>query len=202
MPDWTSLASLVLTSLAVMGSPGPATVSVTAVGATFGVRRTLPYLVGLILGTSAVLAIVAAGLTAALLSLPFLAPALIGASLAYVLFLAYQIATAPPLSAIDPAVDAPGVPGGIILGVANPKAYFAIGAVFAANRLAVDPATEALMKTAVLFAMIIVIHLAWLLAGAAIAGTLRDPARARVVNIGLAIALVVFSAVALIPRGG
>ncbi len=36
--------SLFLTALVVMGCPGPVTVSVTAVGAAFGVRLSLPYI--------------------------------------------------------------------------------------------------------------------------------------------------------------
>jgi threonine/homoserine/homoserine lactone efflux protein len=39
MPEWSALLSLVLTSLAIMGSPGPSTISLTAVSASFGVAR-------------------------------------------------------------------------------------------------------------------------------------------------------------------
>jgi len=53
---WSSLAALVLTSLAIMGSPGPATISLTGSGVAFGVRRSARYLAGIILGTTAVLA--------------------------------------------------------------------------------------------------------------------------------------------------
>ena len=49
------LLSLIVASLVVMGSPGPSTVSVTAVGAAFGLGRSLGYLSGLIAGTVAVL---------------------------------------------------------------------------------------------------------------------------------------------------
>jgi hypothetical protein len=150
MPTLESLTALTLASLAVMGSPGPATISVTAVGGTFGVKRALPYLAGLILGTTTVLLIVAAGLTTVLLSLPFLAPVLVAGSLVYVLDLAYRIATAPPLAEIHPAAVAPPLWGGLALGIANPKAYFAIAAVFAANRLAADPPLDAIEKTPVI----------------------------------------------------
>src|SRR6266481_3881077 len=92
---------LILASLVVMGSPGPSTMSVTAVGAAFGFRRSLAYLTGLILGTTAVLVAVAAGVVAMLMSLPRLAPVLVAASAAYIVYLAIKIATAPPLARQD-----------------------------------------------------------------------------------------------------
>ena len=49
------LLSLIVASLIVMGSPGPSTISVTAVGAAFGLRRSLGHLAGLIAGTLVVL---------------------------------------------------------------------------------------------------------------------------------------------------
>jgi threonine/homoserine/homoserine lactone efflux protein len=51
--SWRPLAALILASAAVMGSPGPSTMSVTAVGAAFGLRRSLDYLWSLILATVA-----------------------------------------------------------------------------------------------------------------------------------------------------
>ncbi len=49
--------------------------------------------------------------------------AVIWSSLAYILWLAYHIATAPPLSEPTAAAKAFTVAGGIILGIANPKAW-------------------------------------------------------------------------------
>jgi threonine/homoserine/homoserine lactone efflux protein len=67
---FAALSSLILMSAIVMGSPGPSTVSVTAVGAAFGWRRSLPYAIGLIAGTTAVLAAVAGGVFTLVLSVP------------------------------------------------------------------------------------------------------------------------------------
>ncbi|TIN07328.1 MAG: LysE family translocator, partial [Mesorhizobium sp.] len=69
---WQQLLALVLASAAVMGSPGPATISVAAVGAAFGLRDSLRYASGIILGTVAVLLVVATGITAMLASVPTL----------------------------------------------------------------------------------------------------------------------------------
>jgi hypothetical protein len=52
---WGSIPPLLLISLAVMGSPGPATISPVAVGSVFGARHSLKYLIGIIVGTTVVL---------------------------------------------------------------------------------------------------------------------------------------------------
>jgi threonine/homoserine/homoserine lactone efflux protein len=193
--------SLILASLAVMGSPGPSTMSVTAVGAAFGFRRSLAYATGLILGTTAILVAVAAGVVAMLMSVPRLAPVLVGASAAYIAWLAFKIATAPPLSRPDPAARAPSFAGGFLLGVANPKAYLAIAAVFAGTTLAGDtPIVEALLKIAVLTIMIVVIHLGWLTAGVSLSRLLRHPVSSRIVNLLFA-AILITTTVAAVVRG-
>ena len=60
-----------------MGSPGPATISLTAAGSAYGLRRSLGYLAGIVVGTTLVLLAVATGITAALLAVPGLRPVLI-----------------------------------------------------------------------------------------------------------------------------
>lgn len=178
------LLSLLVASLLVMGSPGPSTISVTAVGAAFGLRRSIAYTSGLIAGTVLVLLAVAAGVVAMLLALPSIAPVLLVASVGYILYLAVLIATAPPLGVHDASRDAPSFGGGLLLALANPKAYVAIAAVFAGSSL---PAS---LKVAVIAAMVVLIHAAWLAAGAAFAQVLRDPVWSRRVNVSLAVALV------------
>jgi threonine/homoserine/homoserine lactone efflux protein len=194
---WQPLGALLLAAAALMGSPGPATISLTAAGSTYGVRRSLPYLAGIITGTWIVLVAVAAGITAALLAVPGIHPLLIVLAAAYVLWLAYHVATAPPLAAQRAGAAAPTLAGGVLLGVANPKAWVAIAAVFASARLAGAAVVDAAGKVAVLAAVVIVINAAWLAAGASLAPLLRDPRRARAVNVSLAVALVGATAAAI-----
>ncbi len=194
----SALVSLILAALVVMGSPGPSTMSVTAVGAAFGFRRSLAYLSGVILGTIAVLVAVAAGVVAMLLSLPRLAPVLLAASAIYIVYLAVKIATAPPLSRQDQATSAPSFAGGFLLGIANPKAYLAIAAVFAGTTLAVrSRMVEAALKLAVLGIMIVVIHLFWLTAGASLSRLLHHPAGSRIVNLLFAAILIMTTIMAI-----
>lgn len=197
---WQQLLALVLAATVVMGSPGPATISVTAIGAAFGLRNSLRYASGIILGTSAVLLVVATGITAVLASMPGVAPVLAVASAAYILYLAYKIATAPPLAAGESGAVLPTFLGGFLLAVANPKAYVAIAAVLAGSATAAG--TDALgvpARLAVLTLMIVAIHVVWLLAGAAFAQYLRQPLASRIINLLFAATLVATTALAAWP---
>jgi threonine/homoserine/homoserine lactone efflux protein len=195
---YDAVGTLCVTALAVMGTPGPATISLTAAGSTYGVRRCLAYLSGIIAGTWAVLVAVATGITATLLAVPAVRPALIAVGAAYIVWLAYHIATAPPLPEQSGAVRAPSAAAGALLGVANPKAWVAIAAVFASARLASGAAADAAAKVAVLTVLIVVINATWLAAGASLAPVLRDPRRARILNPALAALLVGAAALAVL----
>jgi threonine/homoserine/homoserine lactone efflux protein len=194
---WAATNPLVLAALAIMGSPGPATIGVAAAAAAFGIRRAVGYIAGIVAGTAVVLVAVAGGITATLLAVPALRPVLIGLSFAYILSLAYRVATAPPLGAANSGA-APSFTGGVTLGIANPKAWVAIAATFSSARLADDATTDALAKSGVLAGMIVLVMSAWAAAGASLAPFLRDPRRARIVNVGLAAALVVATAIAVV----
>lgn len=194
---WESLGTLVLMSVAIMGSPGPATISLVAAGAAYGLRRCLPYLVGIIAGTVMVLLAVATGITAVLLAIPTIRLVVVWVSAAYILWLAYSIATAPPLSERTVPSGAVSLSGGTFLGLANPKAWVAIAAVFASARLADATSADAVAKVAVLAGMIIAICATWLLASASIAPLLRDARRSRIVNVALAAAVLAATALAV-----
>jgi threonine/homoserine/homoserine lactone efflux protein len=186
---WQALVSLLIAATVVMGSPGPSTLSATAVGASFGFRPAVPYLAGLVLGTVAVLLVVIAGVLSLLVAVPGATPVLTVVSAGYILYLAYRIGTAPPLSRQDPTTAVPSFGSGLVLAIANPKAYLAISAVVGGTILSAMPVIDALLKTALLSGMIVLIHVLWLLAGASLARFLYDPVASRVANILLAVAL-------------
>ena len=192
---WQQVLALVMAAAVVMGSPGPATMSVTAVGAACGLRPSLRYTCGVVLGTTAVLLVVAAGLVGVLTSTPGLAPSLTVASAAYILYLAFTIATALPLGEGGDEAARPTFAGGFMLAVANPKAYVAIGAVFAGASAQTDvlglPA-----RLLVLAAMIVAIHVLWLFAGTVFARFLRNPLASRIINLVFAVTLVLTTALA------
>ncbi|TGQ45852.1 MULTISPECIES: LysE family translocator [unclassified Mesorhizobium] len=196
---WQQLLALVLAASVVMGSPGPSTISVTAVAAAFGLRDSLRYASGLILGTIAVLLVVATGIMAVLASVPKLASLLAIASAAYILYLAFKIATAPPLALRAGGAAHPTFPGGFLLAVANPKAYVAIAAVFAGTSSSASAGDLGIsVRLAVLALMIVAIHILWLLTGAAFARFLRKPLASRIINLIFAATLVLTTALAVV----
>jgi threonine/homoserine/homoserine lactone efflux protein len=192
MPSIQAASFLLLSALLLMGSPGPATMSLAATGAAFGIRRGLSYLAGIIIGTTAVLAVVATGVTGMILAIPGVTPVIIGLAFVYILYLAYQIATAPPPSEMASDTQ-PSLLGGLFLGVANPKAYAAIGAVYASAVLVADrPLLDAATKLVLLTGVIILVNAFWLAVGATLAGVLRRPRTARIINLSFAVLLIVF----------
>ncbi len=193
------LIVLWLAAFALMGSPGPATLSLAAVGAAFGGRAGLRYLGGIITGTVGVLLLIATGVTGLILTRPALATglALIGA--AYFLYLAYRIATAPPIAESSATAERPPFSGGFALAIANPKAFAAIAAVYAGHRLFPDsPLLDAGVKIAALSLVIVAVNTGWLLFGSMISGVLKNPASARIANLVFAVLLVASVAAALL----
>jgi len=196
---WRPLLALLLASVVIMGSPGPSTISATAMGAAFGFRGALQYVLGLILGTTAVLLAVALGVIAILFSIPHAAQVLTAVSALYILYLAFKIATAPPLATDPGPIPAPAFGSGFLLAIANPKAYLAIAAVFAGTpSLTEAHALDATLRTVVLALMIVLIHLCWVTAGASLSRLLRHPVGARIVNGALAASLIVVTAATLL----
>jgi len=183
-----NFAAFVIAAFALTGSPGPATLGLSAAAAAFAWQRCLMLMTGIIVGVLVVFAAAAAGLTGLILAQPLLGPLVQTASVLYMLWLAWSIASAPPLS--DGA--SAGVPtfwGGLLLGVGNPKAYAAMAALSSGYVLAAEPAADAFVKGTILLTVMVVVDLAWLLAGSALARTMRDPAWSRAINIVFAVAL-------------
>jgi len=77
-------------------TPGPNNLMLMASGANFGVRRTVPHMLGVAFGFVFMAVLVGAGLAQAFAAAPPLYAALKAASIAYLLYLAWKIATAPP----------------------------------------------------------------------------------------------------------
>jgi len=196
---YENLLLLYLAATPLMGSPGPATLTVAATAAAFGPRPALPYLCGIILGTSGVLLLVATGVTGLVLAVPMLGSVITGLAACYILFLAWRIATAPPLGQGGDVGQRPGLPAGFLLAIANPKAFAAIGAVFSGHQLVSgDVLTDSLVKVAALAPLIVVINSLWLVFGSLIASALRDPRLSRMANICFAILLVLSVGFALV----
>ncbi len=189
-----ALFYFMLAALALIGSPGPNTLSLAAVGASFGRVRGLEYMLGLNLGMAIVITLVGTGVAGMVLAVPGIAPVVTVIAAAYFLYLAYKIATAPPLAKTDgsQASAAPRWFVGTGLSLVNPKGYAAMAALFSGHVLiAGDRLADSLWKAALLMATICVVNILWLSLGAGMARLLHEPRSARIVNLCFAILLLV-----------
>lgn len=179
------LIGLLVTAFALTGSPGPNVLSLAGTTAAFGRKAGARYMAGLCFGMLCVIAIVATGLAGLFLAIPGVAPVVTLAAAGYFLYLAWRIASAPPLGAAgEVGAAAPRWYEGMVLSLVNPKAYAAMAAVFSGHQLIADNlAGDALAKTLIVMAVIIAVNFVWLMVGAALTNVMRDPVRSRRINI-------------------
>ena len=193
------LTGYVLASLALTGSPGPANFGMAAAGAAFGFGRSLRLAAGILIGVLAVMLLAASGLTGLILAQPMLGPAVKVLAALYMLWLAYQIATSPPLAQGGAAGKPPSFGAGLFLAFGNPKAYAAMSALATGFTLAVgQPGVDLTLKLAVLFVILCLVDAVWLLLGTAMTRFIRSPAAGRAVNIAFAVLLVASAALAFL----
>ena len=176
--------------LFLVGTPGPGVLSLAGVGAAYGYRDGLRYMIGLFLGNNLVALAVLSGLAALMLAEPALRNVLAFASAAYLLFLAYKIAFAGARVAFIERPRPPGIWGGITLQVINPKAYAVNTAIFSNFAfMAENPGLEAALKLLIFNALWIVLHLFWLWLGVTIRRLNLPERKQRAINMGMALAM-------------
>ncbi|WP_299351507.1 LysE family transporter [uncultured Shimia sp.] len=194
-----AILGFTLAALALAGSPGPNTLALAAVGSGFGRGRGMGFMVGLNIGMALVIAITGSGISAVILSLPVVRPVILIAAVAYFIWLAWRIATAPPLGNVTGPDHAPRWHEGVVISLINPKAYAAMGAMFATPALtSLPPMGDALLKASLLWAVIWFVNICWLMIGAAMTPWFRDPKTSRAINIAFAIALLIAVSLSLL----
>jgi threonine/homoserine/homoserine lactone efflux protein len=194
MPD-AALWSLTGFAVVMYITPGPNNAMLASSGANHGFRATIPHMLGIALGFSLMLVLVDAGLGAALLATPGLLPVMRWAGAAWMLYLAWKIATAPP----------PGTTGnGRVLGLfgamafqwINPKGWLIALAVVSEFTRPDRPLWRQALEIGLVFAAVsIPCMLPWILLGTGVRGLLRSPTRLRAFNLAMAALL----AASLVP---
>jgi threonine/homoserine/homoserine lactone efflux protein len=144
------------------------------------------------------MAIVASGLVGLLLAVPGATPIVTALAAIYFIYLAWRIATAPPLRDDAEQRRVPTFAAGLLLSLVNPKGYAAMAALYSSfvlihERLAADIAAKMIALTVIIAA----VNVAWLLAGAALTRFFRDPRTNRAINVTFAILLVASVVLAL-----
>lgn len=176
--------------LFLIGTPGPGVLSLAGVGAAYGYRDGVRYMIGLFFGNLGVALAVLSGLAAILFAVPGLRAVLAGASALYLLWLAWKIAFAGSKVAFIERPAPPGILGGITLQAINPKAYAVSTAIFTNFAfMPENPAAEAAIKLLIFNALWIVIHCVWLWLGVTIRRLDLPERTHRAINIGMALAM-------------
>jgi threonine/homoserine/homoserine lactone efflux protein len=93
------IVAIVLFAVSTTVSPGPNNVMLTASGANFGLRRTLPHMLGVIIGFPFLIGAIGLGLGAVFIAYPQIHVILKYLGCAYILWLAFRIASADPVAA-------------------------------------------------------------------------------------------------------
>lgn len=194
-----ALPGFTLAAFALAGSPGPANTVLAAAGAAFGLRRSLSLASGIISGVLTVMLLTATGLAGLILALPGVEPVAHVAAVLYMAYLAWKIATAPPLQADAPEARAPSFGGGFFVGAGNPKTFAAVAALHSGFLLGPgDPTLDVVLKLTALLPVLVVVNIVWLLLGAALTRCFRDPKANRIINITFAVLLILSLAVAFL----
>lgn len=192
------VSSFIVAAAALTGSPGPNTLAIAATSAAFGMRRSLALFAGTFFGVIAVMMVTASGLTGLVLAQPGVGPVVRVLAAAYMVYLAYRIATAPVGPQAAGSESPPGFVAGLFLSFGNPKAYAAMAALYSSFVLLPEaPVADAAVKSIIIMLVMLLVGCLWLVVGSALTRSLRRPALGRAINIGFAVLLVASVALAL-----
>lgn len=197
--DYLATGLFLMSAIALLGSPGPAIAALLAVGRAEGMGRGMKYYGGLQVGLAAAAGISGAGLFSLLELMPAALMVMsIGAAL-YLIYLSYQIATAPIGPDQTKTRSSSSPLAGLFLGLSNPKAYVAFISLYASHALiAGDQQLDSTLKWALCVIVMIVVDLGWLLVGVGLGKARLSPPAERALNVCLGLMVLVATILAFV----
>ena len=160
------MIAYIIISFLMMVTPGPGVLSLAGVGAGFGWKVGMMYLIGLFFGTNGVALLVVLGFKQFLFEIEGVELTFLILSLSYLSFLSWRIATSENKSGFIQSFKAPKLYAGIFLQFVNPKAYVVQGHLFVVLSLGMASYNvEILTKFIIVNSIWIPIHLFWLWLG-------------------------------------
>jgi threonine/homoserine/homoserine lactone efflux protein len=151
-------------------------------GVNFGFRRTLPHLVGVVLGFSLMVALIGFGLDAIFSRVPALLPAMRYLGAAYMLWLAWKIARAGPIREGERNGAPLGFFGAAAFQWINPKGWVIAISALTAYAVVDDYARNVAIVALTYLLIGLPSSGAWALLGASMRRALADPRVARPFN--------------------
>lgn len=174
-------------------TPGPNNLMLMTSGTNFGFVRTIPHMLGVSVGFTVMIVLVGAGLAKIFELYPVAHLILKYASCAYLVWLAWKIATSPPPGAKSGA-EAQAKPMTFIQAAlfqwVNPKAWTMALTAVSAYTLPTDPIASLLIVAAVFGAINLPSVGSWTLLGMQLRRFLSDPLKLRIFNVTMAVILV------------
>ncbi|CAG8863617.1 Cysteine/O-acetylserine efflux protein [Pseudomonas fluorescens] len=173
-------------------TPGPNNTMLLASGVNFGVRRSIPHALGISIGFMVMVLAVGLGLGEVFKAWPMLYSILRYTGAAYLLYLAWKIATSGPLGASGPGAHKPmGFWGAAAFQWVNPKAWvMAVGAI-----TTYTPAQGYVVNVIVIAAVFALVNLpsvgVWVMFGSALRNVLQNPRWLMLFNLLMATLLVI-----------
>ena len=188
-------------------TPGPNNLLLIAIGGSRGILRGLPALMGIASGFAVMLFLVAIGVGGTVLALEHFAGAVRVAGAAFLLWLAWKIASAPVGNAGGSSAAAPqrrdsmGLVGAVFFQWINPKAWLVCAAAISTY---LSPGEDLVLQAST-FAMVFIVagfagSFPWLAFGSFVRRLLRNPGQARAFNVVMAVLLVVSMIPAVLPE--
>jgi len=160
------MVTYVIISFLMMVTPGPGVLSLAGVGAGFGWRVGIMYLIGLFLGTNGVALLVVLGFKQFLFNIDGVELTFLFLSLSYLSFLSWRIATSDNKTGFKQSFKSPKLYEGVFLQFVNPKAYVVQGHLFVVLSLGILPYNlEIITKFMIVNSIWIPIHFFWLWLG-------------------------------------
>ncbi|HEV7372453.1 LysE family translocator [Arenibaculum sp.] len=185
------LPALALFALSTSITPGPNNIMLTASGATFGFRRTVPHMIGIGMGFPVMLVAVGLGLAGVFATSPEIHAWLRYAGIAYLLYLAWRVAT----SGRGADGQVRGRPLGVLQAAlfqwVNPKSWvMAIGAVTTYTTFGGSLLGEVALIAAVYVVIGTPCMVLWAAFGTALSRRLANPRALRAFNVSMALLMV------------
>ncbi|WMW04378.1 LysE family translocator [Pseudomonas entomophila] len=186
------LSAFVLFAFVSSITPGPNNTMLLASGVNFGVRRTIPHALGISVGFMVLVLAVGLGLGEVFKAWPPLYSILRYAGAAYLLYLAWKIATSGPMSGDTASGRKPlGFWGAAAFQWVNPKAWvMAVGAI-----TTYTPAQGYVFNVIIIAAVFALVNLPsvgiWVMFGSALRNLLRNPRAVVLFNVLMAVLLVI-----------
>jgi threonine/homoserine/homoserine lactone efflux protein len=186
---WSLLVSVAVFSFVTSVTPGPNNTFLLSSGANFGLRKSLPYLNGIMVGLAGMMIALGAGLGVIFTTLPLVYQVLKWVGFGYIVWLAFQIVKSTSKSeTAEPKYI--GFAKATTFQFVNPKAWVVVASFMATS----VPVGSGLVATAYICLVFLLFTypgaLLWAVAGQVLKTWLSDTIRRRVFNIVASILLV------------